>query len=220
LPAGDVPFQGPILPLNTQVWIDFFLSQCGYNFGDLADIESYPNLNCGSKGIDDSEFPNVAGLTNLAGKLTFWSNQLTNIDSLSSLKSVGLYIVLVGNQLTNVDGLWGLETVGTDLRLDNNNLSNVDGLSSLISVGRHLNLEDNKLENINGLKDLVHVGGAIDLRSNLNLIDISGLNSIGAVIDIVYFDDREYTTKISSTSYLCQAGNEAKISGTIKTNVC
>ena len=67
------------------------------------------------------------------------------------IKSVH-YFNLSYNQLTNVDGLINLTSVGT-LYLSYNKLTNVDGLSNLTSVGT-LYLHENQLTNVDGLANL------------------------------------------------------------------
>jgi hypothetical protein len=212
-------FQGPVLPSDPDAWIDFFRIHCDLNYSSVDEMDE-ANIMCPNKGINDSNFPSVAGLTKTGGNLYFQDNQLTSLDSLSLLKSVGSRLSLYNNNLSNVDGLWRLETVGAHLYLHNNNLANVDGLSYLTSVGGNLYLQNNNLQNVNALLSLETIGKGLDLRFNTNLQDLSGINNLTSMGWEARFDDRSYTVKMESTSFLCQVGNEAKIIGTEKANVC
>jgi hypothetical protein len=189
-------FQGPDPESDKQVWLEFFRDYCDLTFENVEEMENSENLYCnGNHGNLNSVFPSVAGFTNLAN-ISFVANNLTQVDSLSSLISVNS-ITLYSNDLTNVDGLWRLRTATGHVHLQYNDLLNVNGLSSLQTVGTY-----------------------IYLSKNSYLQDLSGLNNLTNVGEFVLFDNRNYAVKMSSTSYLCQTGNEAKISGTAKTNVC
>jgi hypothetical protein len=233
-------------PSDPQTWIDFFSNHCGLSFSDVAHMEN-SSIDCGGKGIDDSEFPSSPGLTRVGGSFFLYNNELTqvdslslltsieggahfhgnsltNLDGLSSLETVGGYFYLSSNQLTNIDSLSSLRSIGGEFVLRENNLTNVDGLTNLETVGMTaggaLNFEINhSLQNINGLSSLRSVNSNIYIQMNNNLDDISGLNNLTYLGGFVYLANREYTTKLSSTSYLC-TNFAAKTIGTEKANAC
>src|SRR5690606_9891877 len=84
------------------------------------------------------------------------------------------------SNLTNLDGLSKLTSVGGYLNIYNNlSLTNLDGLSNLTSVGGYLYISTNSsLTNLNGLSNLTSVGADLVISSNYSLTDISGLQNI------------------------------------------
>lgn len=133
-----------------------------------------------------------------------YSNQLTNVDGLSSLASVGYDLRLDGNQLTNVNGLSTLNSVGRYFYLQDNQLENVDGLSDLTYVGNNFNLERNQLVNLDGLTNLTSLGGYLALRNNPYLTDISGISNIaGKDGQILYVSPDQYEVKANQELKFC-----------------
>ena len=94
-------------------------------------------------------------------------------------------LLVQGADITNLDGLSGLTTVGTILRITNNPaLTNIAGLSSLISVDRLNIIGNTLLGSIDGFSGVASLPGSLDIGGNTaltNLNGLSGLTSTGFV---------------------------------------
>ena len=126
----------------------------------------------------------LSSLTSLGGILSIYANpELTNLDGLSNLTSVGGYLFVSNNTLlANIDGLSGLTSVGGFLDFDTNPaLTNIDGLSGLTSMENLSIYNNTSLTNIDALSGLTYVG-ALAIFNNpalTNIDGLSGLTSIG-----------------------------------------
>jgi hypothetical protein len=80
-------------------------------------------------------------------------------------------LTITGDDITNLDGLASLESVGGDLSIRRNaSLTNVDGLASLTSVKWVLLISENTaLTSVDGLASLTSVKGALHIRGNAAL---------------------------------------------------
>lgn len=172
-------------------------------------------ISCGSGGLigvlDDGYLNSV-----ILPDAQFHNNSLTNIDSLSNVTEAQS-LTFENNDLTEVNGLKNLQYAKL-LSLSNNPLENIDGLKNLENIDSSLNIYSTNITNLNGLNKLKSVKSYISLDSNPLLTDISGLNNLEEV-NSIYFDDRNYETKLSSTSYICQNFSVVKIP-TNKSYVC
>ncbi len=120
----------------------------------------------------------------VTGNLTINSSEITNLNGLSSLNSVGGDFFLYQNSaLTNLNGLSNLTSVGRDLiMIRNHNLINLDGLSNLNSIGGELNIFDNtSLTNLDGLSNRTFIGENLEISHNTVLTNLSGLNKLTSV---------------------------------------
>src|SRR6266850_1946122 len=99
----------------------------------------YKNITLTTQAQVDA-FPATYGCSEIAGTLTISGNDITNLDSLHSLTTVGHLSIRDNGSLTNLDGLSGLSSVGetvgaefyTSVYIWNNAiLSDIGGLSSL-----------------------------------------------------------------------------------------
>lgn len=90
------------------------------------------------------DITDLDALTAISGSLSIYqSYALTNLDGLSSLRSIGGALAIPGNgndALTNLDGLGALTTIGDSVIIGNAYggnpaLANLDGLSALTTVG-------------------------------------------------------------------------------------
>ncbi len=72
------------------------------------------------------------------------------------------HLYLQTNQLINVDGLSSLTRVGNNLNVEGNQLSNLDGLTNLTSLGGYLALRGNPdLTDISGVSNIEGSSGQI-----------------------------------------------------------
>ena len=169
------------------------VAQCGaggITFSSQADIDNfttnYPGCTqiLGNLNITGNDITNLNGLsviTSVGGSLNVVNNpKLTSIVGLSNLTSVGTYVGIQSNDvLTNLMGLSKLETVGSYMGITYNPaLSDVSGLSSLKSVGGSLSISVNpSLVNLTGLSNLVVTGG-LTINANSSLERVTGLDNL------------------------------------------
>lgn len=136
------------------------------------------------------------GVKNVTGFLWLESNNLSDVDGLNDLVSVGREFKLQDNKLQNLNGLQSLETVNGSFSLRNNLLTDIDGLLSLKTVKGTFDLSNNQLTNLNGLISLDTVSGDLNLSGN-NIRDYRGLSNLKDVGGLIYIDDA-----IDNESYL------------------
>jgi len=129
--------------------------------------------------VDDFGSNNFLEIT---GSLTIGDNtgiisDITNLDALSSLETLGNYLAIYNNdQLENLNGLSGITSIGGDLLVGMNDLfTNLDGLGSVISIGGALEIYSNDLlQNIQGISNVTSLGGGAIIRRNEALISLEG----------------------------------------------
>jgi len=126
--------------------------------------------------------------TSITGLLVIQENttgNITNLNGLSKLTSVGGYLEISSNSaLTNLNGLSNLSSISGDLYFNSNNsLTNIDGLSNLASVGGLDRLVSNPaLTNIDPLSNLSSVAG-LEINNNdaLTYLQFDNLTSVGVI---------------------------------------
>lgn len=210
--------------LKASEWLAFFNDNCNAAFSTLSQLQNYTGtLRCENKGLSVSDMPD-GGLGNLRASLYLYGNNLGTLDSFKDVTSFGTYFYGYSSGLTDVSGLSNLEeypylfrfdnnsieTFGlTDndgvidyLYLSNNPLKDISGLSSVTQINQSLNLNGTTITDLSALSNLRTVSN-INLRNNENLEDISGIGGIQTLNNYLYFDDKDYTTKIASDSSLC-----------------
>ena len=160
--------------------------QNSYTLTTQAAVDAFPQ-GCDSllggltvgNSTDITNLDGLANLTSVGGDLSIPGNgSLTNLDGLVSLTSLGGGLSVFGNgSLTNLDGLANLTSVGGDLSIKSNgSLTNLDGLANLTSVGGLLSILGNDaLTNLDGLANLTSVGGGLSIQSNTRLTNCQGI---------------------------------------------
>ena len=188
---------------NTQVYTgDLMLNTQaqvdGFNFTSVT----------GSLRVLSTNISNLNGLselTTVGEDFYIAGTSVVNVDALSNLASVGDLFTINNNRfLTNVDGLYNLADVGGFLSIgDNPVLSNLNGLTGLTSIGS-LSLSDNDLlNNINGLSNLtVSVIRFLTIENNNALTDLNGLGSIKTVTIHLTISSNFALTDLSGLSNL------------------
>ena len=146
-----------------------------------------------------SDVATLAGYTSISGNLTIECNSCTELSELICLASVGGGLVIGGisssnPDLTNLDDLSSITSVGGLYVSGNNALTNLDGLSSItgsIGGGLHINNND-ALTNLNGLNGITSLGGDLIIGSyyyngneaaggNPVIVNLDGLTGITSV---------------------------------------
>ena len=119
----------------------------------------------------DSFQINYPGCTEIEGDMTINGSDITNLNGLITLNSIG------GNLVIGTDG-WNANPV----------LEYLTGLDNLVSTGGDLTINSNSiLKNLSGLDNLTAVNGNLSISNNPLLNDISDLgllNSIGGNLQI------------------------------------
>ena len=121
---------------------------------------------------NESDMEAISHCESISGYLGIYESNLTNLDGLSNLTTVGEGVYISSNEsLTNLDGLSNLTSVGGYLNIyDNGSLTNLDGLSNLTTIGDYLRIEHNEsLTNLDGLSNLTSVGGSLNIYDNDSL---------------------------------------------------
>ncbi|MCB0537721.1 MAG: T9SS type A sorting domain-containing protein [Bacteroidetes bacterium] len=172
----------PIITLNAQSCL-----QDGIRFSSQAQLDSF-KIN----------FPNC---TKILGDVEIWGNDITNLDSLGNLDTIGSDLTIIENpMLISLAGLDSLECIQGSLRIYGNTvLTNLSGLENLRFIGEWLTIGsltgggpggsttgNPSLENIASLSNLNHIGNRIWIMSNPKLSTLQGLENIDSISFIVY----------------------------------
>jgi hypothetical protein len=117
------------------------------------------------------------------GSMNFYEQKL--IDDFSTnypgCKNIVGPVGIFGTDITNLNGLLGLETVGDDFSIHDTNLKNLQGLDSLKMVGGVLYFQKNQqLESFAGLENVhfLKTGLIIEGSSNPKLKNFHGLDGL------------------------------------------
>ena len=128
----------------------------------------------------------ASGCDKITQSLVIEGSDITNLDALSGITSVGGDLGIGDSPLlTNLDGLSGITSVGNDLYLFNNiALTNLDALSGITSVVGGLSIYSNPLlTNLDGLSGITGiVGGDLTILVNTTLTNLAGLSGITSVV--------------------------------------
>ena len=166
-------------------------SQTDITLSFQADIDDFQNdygpcdRIVGGLTIDGAEVTNVDGLSELVsmGNLSFlFASELTSTAGLSNLTSIdGSLFFTDSNSLTSVDGLAKLTSVGGTVRFSfMEALTNLDGLSALSQVGSIFLEFNTELINVDGFSSIQSVGNSIHLESNIALLNLDGFSSLSS----------------------------------------
>jgi hypothetical protein len=153
--------------------------------------------------------------TEVTGSLTISGNDITNLNGLSSLKSIGIepygsmYIrglsISDNDALTHLDGLSSLTS---DMPIDiinNQALTNIDGLSSITQT-TNIHIDNNDaLTNIDGLSSITQAS-MITILNNDALTNIDGLSSITQTWGIT-INNNDALTNIDGLTSVTSAGD-------------
>ena len=135
-----------------------------------ADIDSFPinNPNC----------------TEIEGALYISGVDITNLEGLNAVTSIGGYLRILENPLlTDLSGLDNLASIGEDLSISQNlSLLSLSALNNLTSIEGNLGIYNNDLlNNLTGLNNVNNVGGGISISNNAGLTSLSGFDQLSAI---------------------------------------
>jgi hypothetical protein len=141
---------------------------------------------------------NYPNCSQIQGDVTIAGDNITNLDSLSGLTSVGGSLFLgkpalaAGNpDLTSITGLGSLTSIGGDLSIySNGSLTTIAGLNKLNNIRGYLDIYENPfLTNLTELGSVTSLGGYLLIQDNSALTSLSGLDAIteiGGFLSIVH----------------------------------
>ena len=159
----------------------------------------------------------------VTGSLTISGNDITNLNSLSTLKRVGGHLMVTGNgSLPNVDGLSALNQVGVQssspsasITISNNPvLKNLDGFSSLTIMNGAIIISDNpQLETVNGFLQVTRISFELRISNNDQLKSINGFKGLrflrSFIITSLTIDDNASLLNIDGLSSLESVGGKS-----------
>ncbi|RIV69885.1 hypothetical protein [Flagellimonas aequoris] len=134
--------------------------------------------------VDDFGVNNYIEVTGMVSIGVGGANDISNVDALSDLKSIGKDLIIYDNDnLGNLDGLSNLTSIQGDLTINFNDVfTNIDGLGNLISVTGDIEIAGNdSLQNIQGLSNLESLGGGFSIRTNNVLSSLNGFPGLTAM---------------------------------------
>ncbi len=185
---------GTSLVLNSQQDIDDF----SYNYSGCTQIEG--NLFIQDLTGDITNLDGLSAITSVGGYIYIRENHLlTDISGLSNITTLGDFIFMYFNELlTNLDGLQGITEIPGFLYLNNmDGLVDLTGLQSVNSIGKFIYLNDNlSLTSISALSSLTSIGGFLIARNNDNLTDLSGLEGLTTIPGILHVANNATLTSL------------------------
>ena len=161
-----------------------------------------------STQIDIDNFVINYGCSVITGTLYILNNNnITNLNGLYQLTSVGgLYFQNVPN-LTNYSGLNNLATITGNFNVFSESSNAIVGFPSLTTIGGVLDFSAVVgLTSVSGFNNLLTVGNLI-FGANPNLISINGFSSLQSITDILYIVYNENLQTISGFSSLNYVAN-------------
>ncbi len=196
--------QGIRIRTTILVWV-FFLALSGLNaqsclpegiiFTTQSQIDSF-----------QINYPNC---TEIEGDMTIQGNNITNLNGLSVLTSIGGSVIIEFNDsLISLSGMGGLATIGEHLNIWwNSSLTSLSGLEGLISVGSGLVIHANSsLTSLSGLDGLTSIGGSLTLSFSSALTSLSGLESLTTIGGDLKIESNAALTNISGLESLTSLG--------------
>ena len=128
------------------------------------------------------DYPNCTELSVLKIGEYGNSTQITNLDGLINLTTVGGLEIISNPALSNLNGLINLTSIPGMLKIEiNGALKQLSGLNGVSTVGTLMIGFNVSLMNLNGLNNLNTVFQGILIQSNESLISLEGLNSLTSV---------------------------------------
>ena len=176
------------ITFETQAQIDSFQT----NYPNCTEIE-------GSVNILGDSITNLNGLnvlTSIKGDLYIYypweSNQgsnrnLTSLEGLENILSIGGSVTLYRPALTNLVGLDNLSDIGEDLIIRWGTLINFNGIDNLESIGGDLRIEiSDDLKSLSGLWNLSSIGGSLKISRCSDLNSLSALENLNFIGEDLY----------------------------------
>ncbi len=176
---------------------------------------------------------NYPGCTEVEGYLQVQGDEITNLNGLSVLTSIGgILHFYTCTALPDMSGLENLTAIGGNLDIYvwpsvTTSMTSLTGLDNLVSVGGALIVQStDKLTNLTGLGSLTTIGGDIIIAGNEILTDLSGLDNLSSIGGDIDIGGNSAMTSVAGLEHLTTVGgaivffeNEALISLTGIANI-
>jgi uncharacterized repeat protein (TIGR01451 family) len=153
---------------------------------------------------------NAPGCTSIAGWLTIQGADITNLDSLIGITSIGGSLaVFDAPLLTNLNGLNNLLSVDGDLSIyQDQSLTNLTGLNNLSTIGGYLYIADNpELLSLDGLENLSSIGTTLYVVDDAALTNLNGLSNLTSIGDIVLLYQLESLQNLDGLNKVVTTGS-------------
>ncbi len=186
--------------------------------GDIVNGQSnLPCIPCLPQGITfttqsqiDSFQINYPNCTQVEGNLRISGNDITNLNGLSGLTSIGgNFFILSCHNLSSLTGLNNVNSIGGDFILsDNESLTSMSGLDTLSSIGGYLSLDYNiGLTSLTGLDNLVSIGEDCFISFCFSLTNLTGLGSLNSIGGGLYISSDTSLVSLLGMDSLTTFGN-------------
>jgi hypothetical protein len=172
----------------------------GITFGTQAQIDSFQI--------------NYYGCSAIEGNVNIHGNDITNLDGLSVLTSIGGNVRIGGHsywhnyRLNDISGLSNLTTIGGGLSICyNDSLTSLAGLENLDSIGGGLGILGNpllsSLEELSGIDENINI---LEVSDNAALTNLTGLEGITNIDNNLLIVGNHALTNISGLQNLTTIG--------------
>ena len=137
----------------------------------------------------DSFQINYPGCTEIEGDVRIEGNDITNLNGLSVLTSIGGYLYIgrwypqCNPVLTSLTGLDNVISIGGDIRIwSNEALTSLSGLGNVTFIGGDLWIRHNyALTSLTGLDNVTSIWRSLLIESNFTLTSLTGLDNVTSI---------------------------------------
>ncbi len=168
---------------------------------------------------------NYPGCTEIEGDVTINGTDITNLNGLNVLTSIGGYLdIHFNNALTSLSGLDNLSSIagylsiyGNDALISLNGLENLTSIGGDLTIGRfsYPSVGNLELTSLTGLENLTSVGGYLGIINNYALTSLSGLDNLTSIGDYLFISGNIALTSLSGLDNLTSIVEDLIISGNI-----
>ncbi|MCX6304914.1 MAG: T9SS type A sorting domain-containing protein [Bacteroidetes bacterium] len=122
-------------------------------------------------------------------------------------------VTISGYNITNLNGLDVITSVGGSLMIEcNESLASLAGLNNVTTVGGNLYVEGNMmLTNLQGLNGLAFVGGDVEFTDNIALVNLTGMEGLSDIHGRLWIDDNTALSGFTGLNYLVSVAGTVKI---------
>ncbi|MBP6979165.1 MAG: T9SS type A sorting domain-containing protein [Bacteroidales bacterium] len=156
--------------------------------------------------------------TEILGGVTIWGSDITNLNGLSVLTSIGEQFLIYNNAaLTSLTGLGNLTSIGSISISDNNALTSLTGLENLTTIGSDFSIYKNSaLISLSGIYNLTSVGGNLSIgfydewvtTGNPSLTSLEGLENLASIGGFLRIASNDALTSLTGLENLTTIGSD------------
>mgnify|MGYP001138399013 CR=1 FL=1 len=161
---------------------------------------------------------NYPGCTEIEGDVTINGSNITNLNGLSVLTSIGGNLTVGRNwntnpSLTSLTGLENLAFIGGHLLIHNSiSLTSLTGLDNLTIIEGNLSIwGNNALVSLTVLSNLTFVGGGLNIYSNTALASLTGLENLSSIGGNITIQQNNALTSLMGLENLSSIGGSLRI---------